>query len=102
LAIEALTDPSFFSLNVGPESKEKKKCFRSAVYNAKKILSTEYQLIGFSAVCLALGFCVGRSYWNCHQQVACSLVASHSLARSFLHIVRTTAVARLMMAQQLV
>jgi hypothetical protein len=53
LAIEALTDPSFFSLNVGPESKEKKKCFRSAVYNAKKILSTEYQLIGFS-VCVWL------------------------------------------------
>lgn len=42
-------------------------------------------------MCLArvLGFCVGRSYWNCHQQVACSLsrslVASHSFARSLLH-----------------
>jgi hypothetical protein len=52
LAIEALTDPSFFSLNVIPESREK-KCFRPAVYNAKKILSTEYQLIGFS-VCVWL------------------------------------------------
>ena len=47
-----------------------------------------YQVIGFSVrLARALGFCVGRSYWSCHQQVACSpsLFVSHSLARSLLY-----------------